>query len=177
MEHLVGQRLSGELDGLLRGHRSRRGQHVLLRGLRLLLHSLSDRLRRRRRRLPELLGPLLRRVLFALVFAVLGLVTAARIVSVAVPQSHVRPGLGLLRVDGPVQEVVDEVILRGLLTNILAAGRHADQVHLRTRDRHTGQRQKTENGAENVARQARAERRVDGAPPPPKIGRSRETKR
>lgn len=55
------------------------------------------------------------------------------VVSLGVPQRDVGLGAELLLVDGTVQVVVDEVELRGLLADVVAAGRHADKVHLETK--------------------------------------------
>jgi len=139
MEHLVGRRLSGELLLLLLlllllqllllqyVHWARGGQNVLLRGLGLLLqlNTLSGS-----GLLSELLWSLRWRLLIVVVFlACLG--TAARVVPVTVPECHVRSGVGFLSVHWPVQEIVDEVVLRRLFANVLAARRHADKMYLR----------------------------------------------
>lgn len=104
---------------------------MLLRGLRLRLSPLSESRGRLLLLLSELvlLRPRRRRLLLAVVFLV-RLETAARVVPVAVSERHVRPGVSLLRVHRSVQEVVHEMVLRGLLANVLAAGRHANQMHL-----------------------------------------------
>lgn len=48
----------------------------------------------------------------------------------AVPQSDIGLGLGLLQIQWLIQILVDEVILRALLTADVTAGWHADQMHL-----------------------------------------------
>lgn len=139
MEHLIGL-LSGELrDGLLRlleDDRPRRGRHDVHLLLRLLLlDALPGRLRLRllsELLLLQMLRPVLRRrVLFVFLFG--HLEAAARVVTVAVPQSGVRPCVHLVLVHRPVQEVVDEMVLRRLLTDVLRARWHTDQVHLENR--------------------------------------------
>lgn len=134
MEHLVGRRLPGELLlGLLLGEWPGSGEHVLLSGLRLqLMNSRSVLLLLLLLWLLLLLLPVRFPwliVLLAVVFLA-GVETAARVVSVPVPECHVWPGIELFRVHRPVQEVVDEVVLRRLFADVLATGRHADQMHL-----------------------------------------------
>lgn len=57
-------------------------------------------------------------------------VNVGGIVPLAVPQSNVGFGLGLLLIQRLVQVLVDEMILRALLATDVAAGWHADQMHL-----------------------------------------------
>lgn len=52
------------------------------------------------------------------------------VVPVGVLEGHVGLPLYLLLVDRPVQVLVHEMVLGGLLADAVGAGGHADQVHL-----------------------------------------------
>lgn len=69
-------------------------------------------------------------LLLLLVVVALVFIVVLREVALRVAQRHIGLALVLLQVDWLVQVIVDDVVLGGLLADVVVRGRHADQVDL-----------------------------------------------